>query len=253
MIDKSGRGQSSTVVDPGGRWVAFDTNFTTVPGPVSVVEVVALDSGERLARIAIRERVTLSTPPSGRFLLAGHLDRGESFVLDTTTWEQRPSGLGAGEVTASAFSPDGRHLVTVDLGGDLTLRDPETFTPIRVFQGESGAANPFTWLNLAFSDDGRYLVSAHDGRGRLWDVEHGTLVGGPVDSLEATAPSAVPGAHAGFVTAAPRSVQYWRFDPDSWPATACRLAGRNLTRAEWEQFGPRDQPYHATCPQWPAA
>jgi hypothetical protein len=32
---------------------------------------------------------------------------------------------------------------------------------------------------------------------------------------------------------------------------ACHLAGRNLTRAEWNQYLP-GQPYQTTCPQWPA-
>jgi hypothetical protein len=32
---------------------------------------------------------------------------------------------------------------------------------------------------------------------------------------------------------------------------ACRTAGRNMTAAEWQQFGTRDQPYRPTCEQWP--
>jgi hypothetical protein len=41
-------------------------------------------------------------------------------------------------------------------------------------------------------------------------------------------------------------------DPTSWEATACRIAGRNLTRAEWAEYLP-DRPYAATCAQWPSA
>ena len=41
----------------------------------------------------------------------------------------------------------------------------------------------------------------------------------------------------------------WDGDPADWAATACRIAGRNLTRAEWDQYF-RGRPYHATCPQW---
>ena len=39
--------------------------------------------------------------------------------------------------------------------------------------------------------------------------------------------------------------------PASWQRTACRLAGRNLTRTEWAQYLP-GQAYRKTCPQWPA-
>ncbi len=42
------------------------------------------------------------------------------------------------------------------------------------------------------------------------------------------------------------------FDVGTWPEIACRGAGRNLTFEEWEQFGPADEPYHATRLQWPA-
>jgi hypothetical protein len=41
-------------------------------------------------------------------------------------------------------------------------------------------------------------------------------------------------------------------DPAHWEATACHIAGRNLTRAEWAQYLP-GRPYRATCPQWPSA
>jgi hypothetical protein len=41
-------------------------------------------------------------------------------------------------------------------------------------------------------------------------------------------------------------------DPDEWQATACRVAGRNLTRSEWAEYL-GDEPYRATCPEWPPA
>ena len=45
----------------------------------------------------------------------------------------------------------------------------------------------------------------------------------------------------------------WNLDVTSWPEIACRAAGRNLTSAEWAQFGPKGVPYTPTCAQWPAA
>jgi hypothetical protein len=38
----------------------------------------------------------------------------------------------------------------------------------------------------------------------------------------------------------------WDLDLESWRATACRLAGRDLTRAEWTTYLP-GEPYGATC------
>lgn len=37
----------------------------------------------------------------------------------------------------------------------------------------------------------------------------------------------------------------------TWTDRACRIAGRNLTRAEWDRFFPT-RPYEITCRQWPA-
>ena len=44
----------------------------------------------------------------------------------------------------------------------------------------------------------------------------------------------------------------WDIDPAHWDAMACRIAGRNLTHAEWNQYIP-GRPYQTTCPQWPGS
>jgi hypothetical protein len=46
-------------------------------------------------------------------------------------------------------------------------------------------------------------------------------------------------------------ITLWNFDTESWPEIACETAGRNLTREEWDAFGPRTAEYRATCPQYP--
>ena len=38
----------------------------------------------------------------------------------------------------------------------------------------------------------------------------------------------------------------WEVDPDAWSRHACRVAGRELTRAEWDEFVP-DQDYRPIC------
>jgi hypothetical protein len=43
----------------------------------------------------------------------------------------------------------------------------------------------------------------------------------------------------------------WDVDIGHWVATACRIAGRNLTHAEWNQYLP-GRPYQETCPTYPA-
>ena len=42
----------------------------------------------------------------------------------------------------------------------------------------------------------------------------------------------------------------WDVDPAHWDAMACRIAGRNLTGAEWNQYLP-GRHYQKTCPTRP--
>ena len=43
----------------------------------------------------------------------------------------------------------------------------------------------------------------------------------------------------------------WDIDPASWREKACTVAGRNLTKLEWQQYMPPDEQYRATCPAYP--
>ena len=38
----------------------------------------------------------------------------------------------------------------------------------------------------------------------------------------------------------------WDVDPESWAQRACKLAGRTLTREEWDEFLP-GRPYEPAC------
>ena len=49
------------------------------------------------------------------------------------------------------------------------------------------------------------------------------------------------------------SVGAWSLDPAQWVAGACAVAGRNLTRAEWDQYLGDLAPYHETCPEFEPA
>jgi hypothetical protein len=50
--------------------------------------------------------------------------------------------------------------------------------------------------------------------------------------------------------ASDRTVRLWDADPAHWIATACRIAGRNLSASEWQHYLP-GLAYQVTCPQWP--
>ena len=48
-----------------------------------------------------------------------------------------------------------------------------------------------------------------------------------------------------------RSVIVWNVSFESWQSRACRIANRNMTRAEWDQFIGSDVPYQKSCPDLP--
>jgi WD40 repeat protein len=42
----------------------------------------------------------------------------------------------------------------------------------------------------------------------------------------------------------------WNLNLNELVELACKLTGRNLTLAEWQQYM-GDRPYEVVCPQWP--
>jgi hypothetical protein len=45
-------------------------------------------------------------------------------------------------------------------------------------------------------------------------------------------------------------LRVWDLSPASLLQRACRVANRNLTKVEWQQYLP-GEPYHKTCPDLP--
>ena len=85
---------------------------------------------------------------------------------------------------------------------------------------------------------------------RLWDIEtqqaFGTPLPGPGRGVGAVAPYFTPDG-AGLIASYDTGHAYrWDLRPESLTRHACQVAGRRLTRAEWEEFLPgRD--YEPAC------
>lgn len=158
-------------------------------------------------------------------------------------------------VDSLAFSPDGKTLASGSWNATIILWDVMGRQQIGpALDAQIGDVSP-----LAFSPDGRVLAAAKNiAAGSfaeftilLWDVTSRQPIGLPLKGHRNEVSSLVfssdgktlaSGSHDGKII-------LWDMDPQSWMEISCKRAGRNLTRAEWDLYFPRET-YRATCPQW---
>ena len=90
----------------------------------------------------------------------------------------------------------------------------------------------------------------------LIDVATRTRLGDPIDLGEQlrgypSSDLAGNGLQAAFTLPTGRGVAVWDLNTDDWVQAACALAGRNLTKQEWDTYLGSLGEYHATCQQFP--
>jgi WD40 repeat protein/DNA-binding SARP family transcriptional activator len=143
-----------------------------------------------------------------------------------------------------AFTPDGRTLATGGAEGKVLLWDTRTGSQL----GPPLAGHASGVGGAAFSPDGRVLATV-DGEAILWDVASHKQIGTalPARSPAPHALAFLPGGSQLAAASPSGSVLVWDVDPAAWRARACRVAGRTLTRQEWDEFLP-GRPYQDVCP-----
>lgn len=140
------------------------------------------------------------------------------------------------------FNPDGKTLAAAGWDGSITIWDLSSFKQI---------GKPITTLfggidewssSLAFMRGGTELIVGFENIS-IWDISTRLMVGQQFGrpsrniALSPDGKTLVSGSSA------------WDLDPQSWVSYACQIAGRNFTRAEWQQFF-ADEQYRPTCSQW---
>lgn len=203
------------------------------------------------ADLASDQRIprSMSFEPSGDRFIAT-LQNGRVGMWDTASWAGGEITEEIGHTVVASFSPDGRWLATADRDGAVTIRHADSFE-IHAVLSEPRIPEPLGGF-LSWSLDGNYLVSGFEATGRLFDVETGRQIGSPFPGTTGSIPTSTNGEVPTLGTLVDGYASVWNLDTSVWASIACEAAGRNLTQAEWAQFGPTEEPYNPTCAQYPA-
>jgi len=241
-IDYSTDGSRLAIADVSGAVVMVDpATLEPIGAPVRLEDVpcaVSLGPDNRTAFVATgvpKSAWGFWRIPCSDWAL---VDLESGSLLDTGT-----TGPEA-DISRIDFSPGGDR-VAVDGSGGFVILDLETGQPVR----PPVAVHDDIVLSLLYSPDGsRILTSGADASAALWDAETGRLIARVVTPpLFSVSQFLADGRSVLVADEYEGAVYRWDARPDYAVEFACRLAGRDLTKAEWaEQFG--DRTFQETCP-----
>ena len=89
----------------------------------------------------------------------------------------------------------------------------------------------------------------------IYDVGTGVAIGDPIEIADDQADAIalrLDGLELAVGGSRSIGAQVWDLNPQHWLAAVCRIAGRNLTRAEWDTNIGALRPYRRTCAEFPA-
>ena len=215
------------------------------------VDVWSLPDGRRVAgpvRVDY-EIVDLQLTPDGRTFVvvlakAGH-ESGWIEAWDVRT-ARRVRRLPLTRLAAFVrFSPDGTRFALGNRYGESRVYATATFKPVtRVLAGDAGAI-----IGAGITPDNRTLATGSEtGAVQLWDIRSGQALGAPLPGVSSSAvvPAFTPDGGHLVATYATGRADLWDIRPASLAKHACDVAGRRLTRAEWEAFLP-GRAYDPAC------
>ena len=190
------------------------------------------------------------TPDGSQVVLSTGWADGGYFMLWDTAAQRTVKTVhadAAGVLTADV-STDGRTLMTGGQTGAVRLWDLATGKPLTGLSGLVDTADR--------APDGSTAVGADEaGDVLLWDVRTRSAIGdavpGPVAGRNAAA-SFTPDGRSVVVISDTGAGWVWDVNPSHWLARACQVAGRSLTRQEWQELLPTGRTMRPAVPDRPS-
>ncbi len=233
---------------PDGRTIAATANGDPVNG-ASVIDLATRRS--RLLDPPVPFALTATFRPDGRRLVVTSGGGGAGLYPISNGAVGRGkvlAGVGGTKAESAAFSPDGSLLAVGSQDGTLGFYDATTLRRI----GDDLPLSKAILATVVFSRDGRFLLVQDTGTAHhLVDVRRRARVGEPTlgyaltPSLYGTGGFSPDGRT--MVLPTPQGSTLWDLDSAHWLGAACALAGRDLTRVEWNDYFSAVGPYHSTC------
>jgi WD40 repeat protein len=238
-VTKRWRAQHQPFYNPGlsadGRVMA-----TASRGNDPTVRVWSLPSGRLLGarRYSFDYIGDIDLSPDGRLVAVAGGPNSDVEILDAPSMKLRgklPDSDTVWDVVY--FTHDGRFIVGGSFKGWVRLWSTKTLEPVtRQFTAHAGRVE-----QASVSPDGSTLATGGpESAVRLWDLRSQTPFGAPLPALPghgATPVFSPDGAHLFVFTDG--GVGYrWDVRPAGWASYACALAGRRLTREEWQEALP---------------
>jgi WD40 repeat protein len=225
-----------------GRLMATVSGFDTV-------RIWALPAGRPVGRpLRTKHAIgNVSLSPDGRTLVLTRPPDRDVEVRDVPTLRRRATLPESATVwNLVRFTPDGRFLVGGSWKGWAQLWSTATWKPAtRRFTAHAGGVE-----SQSVSPNGRTLATGGpDGTIRLWDLRTQQPLGAPLPGLpnRPVAPQFTPdGAYLLAIYGDSGRAYRWDVRPSSWARHACAVAGRTLTRSEWQDALP-ERDYAPAC------
>ncbi|WP_210505527.1 AAA family ATPase [Naasia sp. SYSU D00057] len=225
-------------ISPDGRRIAI---------PAHDGELVIVDIGSdspTLSRTPIEPgTMGVEWAPDGSTLFAW-TQSGDVTSVDSDTGAVLDEIQLSGTDLTDLIAGEGSFVIGATSSGTVHRADVVTSDkPVEVLTGDG---NPLTAVGVSPGGE-RIAALGQDGALRLWDADSRIQIGPPIRAHGPDASHLVYLSDGGMITlGAGGTVISWNLEPESWVGTACRLVGRDMSRAEWAKYLP-DEEYQHTC------